>query len=53
MVAGLTTTGILCEQTLPYYLGVTGIAAHLLHQVRKVLGIALSVFSSNTLIAMF
>lgn len=33
MVGGLTTVGILCEQTLPYYLGVSGIAAHLLYQI--------------------
>ena len=36
MVGGLTTVGVLCDQTLPYYLGVSGIAAHLLYQVSGV-----------------
>lgn len=34
MLPGLTLTGIACEQTWPYYLGVGSIAAHLLRQVR-------------------
>jgi 4-hydroxybenzoate polyprenyltransferase len=31
--AGLTATGYLCDQTWPFYLGVTYVTAHLAHQV--------------------
>jgi len=33
MSSGLATTGWMCQQTWPYYLGVTVFAAHLGHQV--------------------
>ena len=33
MVAGLSITGVMCEQTLPYYLAVGLTAAHLGQQV--------------------
>ena len=33
MVTGLGITGVMCEQTLPYYLAVGLTAAHLGHQV--------------------
>ncbi|KAG8235972.1 hypothetical protein J437_LFUL017908 [Ladona fulva] len=36
MVTGLLTAGIQCEQTWPYYLSVSLIAAHLARQVRTV-----------------
>ena len=33
MVGGLTACGMLCDQTWPYFLGVSAVTAHLLHQV--------------------
>ena len=33
MVSGLTSTGIMCDQTWPYYIGVAAVAAHVSYQV--------------------
>ena len=33
MVSCLTLTGVMADQTWPYFLGVGGVAAHLAHQV--------------------
>ena len=35
MVGGLVYVGMLCDQTWPYYVGVTGVAAHIAHQVSR------------------
>lgn len=34
MISGLTTTGVLCEQTWPYYVSLGLISTHLAHQVK-------------------
>ncbi|KAK3103236.1 hypothetical protein FSP39_017732 [Pinctada imbricata] len=36
MVSGLVSTGVMCDQTWPYYLGVTITASHLAHQIYTV-----------------
>ena len=36
MVGGLVMSGIMCDQTWPFFMGVSGIATHLLHQVRGI-----------------
>lgn len=35
MAAGLTTTGIICNQTFPYYIAVSIALAQTIHQVRN------------------
>ena len=35
MISGLLTTGFMCDQTLPYFVGVGITGAHLAHQVMK------------------
>ncbi|KAL8620370.1 hypothetical protein ACOMHN_012995 [Nucella lapillus] len=36
MIGGLGLTGLMCDQTWPYYVGVTAVAAHLVHQLYTV-----------------